>query len=100
MSLSKHRPLKIVPLDKSVLAAVKEFTDRTIGENYFTHEDLRDIHEKSMSGDTNCSFMLVDPSSPQALVLGVRLSYPPGKWSGDFDKNLSPQKWDVSLDQV
>jgi len=64
------------------LEELKSFTDRAIGDGYYTLKELQDIFEKSKAFDPagverSCSFLL----KKKGQIHGVRITYPPGKWS-------------------
>lgn len=90
-------PMTIRPLKREDLPSVKEFTDDLIGKNYFSLKELQDVYEKSLFGDTMCSFVLVDDEN---RVRGLRLAYPPGRWSQGKGAKLRPDLWKVPLERV
>ncbi len=81
--------LKIRPLRKTDIPAVKEFTDRAIGTDYYSVPELEDIYQKSMAGDVMCTLIL----EIEGQVQGVRITYPPGNWAHGKGKGLSPSLW-------
>lgn len=87
--------LKIRPFKREDLEAIKEFTDREIGKGYYSLVELKNIFEKSFSGHTMCSLLLEKEETGE--ILGVRISYPPGKWTHGKGKGLNPEKWPHSL---
>jgi N-acetylglutamate synthase-like GNAT family acetyltransferase len=85
----------IVPLEHADLVALKAFTDRTIGEGYYSAKELEEIFEKSSADDRDgkrhmCSLLLRGDAGE---ILGVRFSYPPGKWSKGKGEGLNPAAW-------
>src|SRR5688572_23574519 len=94
--------LKIAPLEIEHLPRVREFTDRAIGEGYFSIENLHEIVKKSVANGENCSFVLLDSATSPKTVLGVRLSYPPPQWQNEsrLVQKLNPAKWSVPLTEV
>ena len=82
--------MKIRNLLEDDLNAVKVFTDRWIGEGYYTLDQLQDIYQKSQAQKLNCSFVALDGNDIDA----VRLTYAPGKW-WQGTKSISPALWDV-----
>lgn len=78
-------------LEFSDLENVKAFTDRWIGENYYSIAELKEGLEFSQKGHLNASLIAVEK---QELV-GVRLTYAPGNWTKKA-KGISPQLWRVS----
>lgn len=81
----------------SDLPAVKAFTDRTIGNNYFSVDELKQSYENSISKNVICSFVLIDESGD---IQGFRLAYPPGTWSKGKGSKLRTDLWKVDLNQV
>jgi ribosomal protein S18 acetylase RimI-like enzyme len=88
--------MQIRPLEQKDLAAVKAFTDRTIGANYFSLKELEECYQKSLSENVMCSFVLVNERGVQ----GLRLAYPPGRWSHGKGNKLRPDLWKVPLEKV
>lgn len=88
--------MEIRPLALSDLPAVKEFTDKTIGLNYFSLKELAECFEKSSSGEIVCSFVLADQNN----IYGLRLAYPPGAWSKGKGSKLRPDLWKVPVEKV
>lgn len=81
----------------SDIAAVKKFTDESIGLNYYSEAELQECLEKSISDDVTCSFLLVADSGE---ILGLRLAYPPGKWNKGKGSKLRPDLWNIPLDKT
>ena len=67
------RPVKIDDLDKLL-----EFTDLCIGQGYFSRTELLEKIQNSIVNEITTSFVLEDPSVSE--LLGVRLTFAPGKW--------------------
>lgn len=88
--------MQIRPLHKNDLPAVKEFTDKTIGLNYFSLPELEDCHTKSLSNNLMCSFVLENADGIQ----GFRLAYPPGTWNKGKGSKLRPDLWKVPAENV
>lgn len=89
--------MNIRALELRDLPAVKEFTDKVIGLNYFRLEELQDCYRKSLSQGVMCSFIL---ENQQGTIQGLRLAYPPGSWSKGKGSKLRPDLWKVPLDRV
>lgn len=82
--------LRIDPLDKSNLHEIKEFCDREIGLNYYSIEDLEEIHEKSNLNGSNSSLILYYNEK----IAGIRFTYMPTKWTKMKGSNgLTMDKW-------
>lgn len=89
--------MHIRPLELTDLPQVKTFTDRTIGMNYFSLEELQQCYQKSLVDGVMCSFVLVDDENG---IHGFRLAYPPGAWSKGKGSKLRPDLWNVPLEKV
>jgi len=87
----------IRPLTKQDIPAIKAFTDRTIGKNYYSEPELEDILGRSVKGNQICSFGLFDE---EGHIRGIRITYPPGNWSQGKGKGLSPSLWKVDLNET
>ena len=90
---------KVKSLEPHLLTKLKIFTDREIGQGYYSLQELSEIISHSYDGDGGkhpVSFVLLDQSSE---IQGVRLSYPPGKWMHRYPgKKLNPEKWGINPD--
>jgi GNAT superfamily N-acetyltransferase len=103
---------EMVPLKEKDLGRLKAFTDRAIGAGYYSEAELKDIFQRSSVNGVMCSFLLVGreagPGRPDGdrpatsagsttvaagEILGVRFTYPPGKWSHGKGEGLSPDQW-------
>ena len=89
------------PLARRDLGLLKEFTDRTIGAGYYSEKELEEIFDKSESEKSGsakmCSLLLRDPSGE---ILGVRFTYPPGRWSRGKGEGLNPSRWPHPIEQT
>lgn len=88
--------MHIRPLQISDLPEIKKFTDATIGENYFSENELQECFQKSQLNSVMYSFVLEDNKK----MLGLRLAYPPGMWSKGKGAKLRPELWKVPQDKV
>ncbi|MGZ3773359.1 MAG: GNAT family N-acetyltransferase [Bdellovibrio sp.] len=87
--------ISFTPFEFKHLHSVKVFTDKWIGENYYTVEDLESLLSMSCKGGLNASILAWDDSQ----LVGVRLTLAPGQWiRGDL--KITPQKWNVDADKV
>lgn len=84
-------------MQESDLNRVKSFTDRAIGANYYTLEELASIHSKSTKNDRCASLVLAGKDEE---IFGVRLSYPPGNWESGKGRGLCPDRWRVNLTET
>lgn len=89
--------LRIQPLEKSNLQALREFTDREIGAGYYSAAELEDIYQRSVKSGVMYSLVLLDD---KGAIQGARITYPPGQWEHGKGKGLSPSKWPHALDQT
>lgn len=89
--------LVIRPLLAADLEAVRRFTDREIGEGYFSMRELEGIFERSQAGGVMHSLVLVDNDGE---IHGVRITYPPGKWQKGKGQGLSPERWPHRLEST
>ena len=86
----------IRPIVESDLPELLVFTDKNVGEGYYTSTELNDIYRRSQSKGKMCSLVLTDGQE----ILGMRLSYPPGNWQSGKGKGLSPDKWPHPLSET
>lgn len=89
--------MRIRTLHLDDLVQIKKFTDATIGENYFSLEELKQCYQKSLLNNVMYSFVLADE---QNNIFGLRLSYPPGTWTQGKGSKLRPELWRVSQEKV
>jgi len=89
--------MQIRPLHLDDINQIKVFTDFTIGENYFTLEELKECYYKSLLNGVMYSFVLVDAHHK---IQGLRLAYPPGSWSKGKGAKLHPELWKVAQDKA
>lgn len=87
----------IRPLTRDDLIAVKAFTDRAIGTNYYTLAELNGIYDRGLRDGKTASLVLVDA---QNTIFGIRLTYPPGNWSSGKGKGLCPERWKVAPEEA
>lgn len=88
--------MEIASLKKSDLPAVKAFTDREIGHNYYSSGELQEIYQRSQSASVMCSLVLRDGD----LIRGVRISYPPNQWEKGKGSGLTPSQWPHPLSRT
>lgn len=100
--------LTMRPLKTEDLEAVRRFTDREIGEGYYTLDELRRIHDRSIKNGIMCTLVLeTDAEGPSpstikhsAEIEGVRITYPPGQWEHGKGHGLQPERWPHPLNQT
>ncbi|CAN5583309.1 hypothetical protein BH10BDE1_BH10BDE1_34240 [soil metagenome] len=91
----------IHPLNRADLKSLQEFTDLTIGAGYYSAKELEEIFDRSSSKDSHgvshmCSLLLKNGEE----ILGVRFTYPPGKWNHGKGKGLDPSTWPHPLEKT
>lgn len=114
---------EMIPLAEEDLRRLKTFTDRAIGEGYYSEAELIDIFHRSQADGVMCSFLLIgtpsdetseggcvngrmrtrsgeSASAARGEIFGVRFTYPPGKWSHGKGDGLTPKKWPFPQDQT
>lgn len=79
----------IRPLELKDLQALKHFTDSTIGQNYYSLDELRSIFDRSNQNNIMCSFVLEEDD----IIKGIRITFPPGQWTRGKGQGLTPQLW-------
>lgn len=90
--------LLIEPIKDQDFAAVLKFTDKHIGEGYFSEDKLKKVFQGSKWQGQSMSFVLKDL---KGNIFGVRLSYPPMQWPDRHpSQKLHPHLWRVELDKV
>lgn len=98
-------PYSMTEMQKSDLKELKSFTDRAIGEGYYSVAELENIWSQSQGQDHNgqirgCSFLLRD----NGQILGMRFTYPPGNWEkgkgSGANKGLTQNKWPFDIQQT
>lgn len=91
--------MKFLPFTRDWVPAAKKFTDRAIGDGYYTEEQLHQIVENSQVNGQSCSLLLVDDKND---VFGVRITLPPGKWhlKDNIVGRIHPEKWRTKLEET
>lgn len=80
------------------IPAVKRFTDRAIGNGYYSEGELAEFLSRSQQGSQSCSFLLIGALENE--IRGVRLTCLPGRWTGGKGKGLSALLWRTPLSEV
>lgn len=105
---------EMVPLRLEDLGRLKEFTDCKIGAGYYSDSEIEDIFRRSTPTTTTPEADLSLPSDQQKMcsfllkkdgeILGVRFSFPPGRWShgkGHGENfGLTPAKWPFAMNET
>lgn len=86
----------IEPLFEKDLENLRLFTDRAIGEGYYSLEELRESYLR-MAKAPICSFTLKNQKSE---ILGVRLTFAPGTWQHGKGDGLTMSKWPHSINET
>lgn len=89
--------MKIREIRDSDLMTIKAFTDRAIGENYYSLDELKGILERSRQGAVVHSLLLENEGGE---VAGIRITYPPGQWEKGKGSGLSPSLWAQPIEKV
>lgn len=89
--------MHIRPLEEKDLPLIKAFTDREIGDGYFSLEELKTAYSKSQKNGVMCSHVLEDENKK---IHGLRLTYAPGQWQQGKTQHLRPDLWPVDLDEA
>lgn len=82
--------LEITPCTLEDINKILVFTDKVIGTNYFSYEDLHQFLIKQKGILT--SFLLRENSTSE--IVGIRLTLPPGNWYNEINK-FSFSKWKI-----
>ena len=82
-------------IDPRDISAVKAFTDRWIGVNYFDEDRIENMISLAQCNSMNASFVAYHNQE----LAAVRLTYAPGTWL-DKVRGLSRDKWNVPSDKV
>jgi len=83
--------LHIRPFYIQDLEAIQSFTDREIGQGYYSLTELHDIFARSSKEGVMCSLLIED--SQNKTIKAVRISYPPGQWQKGKGQGLNPHSW-------
>jgi ribosomal protein S18 acetylase RimI-like enzyme len=84
----------IRPLANTDLEPLRRFTDREIGAGYYSLTELESIFRRSQKSGLMCSLLLVDPDD---MIVGVRISFPPGQWEAGKGDGLASAQWPYPL---
>jgi predicted N-acetyltransferase YhbS len=89
--------MQIRPFTLADIEKVRRFTDRAIGTNYYSADELKEIYKKSLKNGQECTLVLEDEKGE---IRGVRITYPPGNWEKGKGKGLNPQLWQSKLEET
>lgn len=80
------------------ILAVKTFTDKCVGQGYYSIDELKENQKKSIASTGQiCSFVIEDENG---LIKGLRLAYPPGNWQHGKGHSLRSDLWPTSIDKT
>jgi hypothetical protein len=88
---------RIRSLERSDLAPLKAFTDREIGDGYYSAAELESIFERSRKADTMFTLLL---ENADREIVGVRITFPPGNWSRGKGSGLTQSRWPHGLSET
>jgi GNAT superfamily N-acetyltransferase len=89
--------LQIRPMKAQDVENLCRFTDREIGEGYYTIPELREIYARSTQNGQVFSLILADDSD---AILGARITYPPGQWEHGKGRGLTPERWPHAIGET
>lgn len=90
--------MQIRPFQKTDITAVKAFTDKAVGQGYYSVEELEENQKKSIASNGDiCSFVLVNDAGE---IRGLRLAYPPGNWDHGKGSQLRPDLWPTHISET
>jgi len=85
----------IAPFHQHFIPQVKEFTDRWIGANYYSLQDLEETYQFSLKAGLNASFIAFKGDD----IAAIRLTYAPGNWLKKT-QGMTPEKWKCQQEKV
>lgn len=92
MSYSLH------PLDREYLPELLSFADIQIGRGYFKPSDTEHLYEMGLKDGKMASWLLIEEESRK--MMGLRLSFAPGKWLKWIHHRCYTQEWKVPTEKV
>lgn len=91
--------LIIRPFLESDISLVKLFADQAIGQNYYSEVELLEKQKQSIADNQLISsFVLYDQN--ENSVKGIRLAFPPGRWSEGKGAKLRSDLWPYSIKET
>lgn len=93
--MQKNSNYNIRPITSEDLEAIRVFTDKWIGDNYYSAYELKQVLELSKLGAVNTSF----GAFLAGELVAVRLTLRPGAWEGKV-RGTTPSKWRVPQESV
>lgn len=87
----------IRPAQQRDVEPIRRFTEREIGEGYYSSGELADMLDRSQKNGIICSFVL---ESERREIAGIRLSFPPGHWESGKGQGLDPSCWPHPLHET
>jgi ribosomal protein S18 acetylase RimI-like enzyme len=90
--------MQIIPFTSDLISKVTQFTDRHIGENYYTLSEMTENQKKSVTLQNEItSFVLINDLQD---IMGLRLAYSPGRWAHGKGSKLRPELWPFKLNEA
>lgn len=78
--------------------AFLQFTDKNIGDRYYSESDFLHLYDLSCYNGHALSYVLVDQENQQ--ILGVRVTFPPPRWLQLESVPLFADQWNVPPESV
>lgn len=88
--------IQIKTISMKDLDRILSFTDKWIGKNYFTKEELRQTLLMGIKKNINTSLLAEYGNE----IIAVRITLAPGEWITSHTYNITPHAWPVSEDKV
>lgn len=85
--------LLIRPVGRDDAAAIKAFTDRWIGLNYYAEGELEHLLEQSQG--TSLAAL-----APDGEMAAIRLSLAPNTWIEDLGRGVTPDAWRIQASKM
>ncbi|MCB0355486.1 MAG: GNAT family N-acetyltransferase [Bdellovibrionales bacterium] len=89
--------MKIRQLKREDWSQIVCLSDKNLGENYMTEQDLQSYFGPGRQNNSKASFVLVDN---QNNVLGFRICFAPGDWPEEVLQKSLVSKWPLPPHQV
>lgn len=87
----------IRPITAKDLNNIVRFTDREIGQGYYSRAEIDRIYQRSQMGEKSCTLVLEDDGG---AIKGIRITYPPGQWEHGKGDGLEPGLWPHAIGET
>lgn len=87
--------MRIVSLEEKYFNQVIDFSDKYIGKNYFSLDDLKKILTLSKNGNRISSLLAFRGD----VLIAIRLTYMPKDWVQSPDLTIHPELWNLKKDE-